>query len=526
MQRTPLADSHVAAMREVGVEETLPARTVVAAPGERFNRFLYVVDGEMEIFDPQTGERTVEFTLGPRQFAGDINFLNNGRSTISLRTTRETTIIAVPREDMLLLMSRIPEMSDIIVRVFAARRRRQIETGDSELTIIGSEADRAVRQTELFAARNMVPYRAFALDAPEAEALCGGSARPSVFYGAGGEIAEPSPKALAQALGLDLELKGDCVVDVLIVGGGPAGVAAGVYAGAEGLTALVVDEIAIGGQAGTSSRIENYLGFPTGISGSDLIWRGEIQAMRFGTSFAVPRKVTSLAQRDDGTFSATLDDGIAVTARSVIVATGVKYRKLPLDRLADLEGVGVYYAATRAEAAFCQGTDVYIVGGGNSAGQAAMYLSRFARHVYLLVRGTSLASSMSSYLSSRLDADPTITIQYQTEIAALHGETALDGLTLKDRGSGESRRVDTRAAFIMVGAAPNTEWLKGLADLDDKGFVCTGPSVGQSSLYATSMPGLFAVGDVRAGSVKRVASAVGEGSVVISRVWSFLNTNA
>lgn len=320
---------------------------------------------------------------------------------------------------------------------------------------------------------------------------------------------------------MDLDLDDEDVVhDVLIVGGGPGGIAAAVYAGAEGLSALVVEDSTIGGQAGTSSRIENYMGFPTGISGADLFWRGEAQAMKFGTRFAVPRRATALDRRDDGTFCVTLDDATRTCACALVIATGVQYRRLPLPRLEALEGAGIYYAATETEARFCRGTDVVIIGGGNSAGQAAMFLSRHANRVHLLVRGDSLADSMSSYLSGRLEVDPAIRIRYRTQVAALHGEDRLEGVTVDGCGvePGDDR-IDARAMFVMVGAAHNTEWLGRQVDCDDKGFLLTGDAVGRDSAYATSLPGVFAVGDLRAGSVKRVASSVGEGSVVSSKVW-------
>jgi thioredoxin reductase (NADPH) len=296
-----------------------------------------------------------------------------------------------------------------------------------------------------------------------------------------------------------------------------------VYAGAEGLCALVVEDIAIGGQAGTSSRIENYMGFPTGISGADLVWRGEVQAMKFGTRFSMPKRVVRLEQLGDKSFCASFDGGQHVRARAVVVATGVQYRRLPIERLQRLEGAGIYYAATEIEARYCKGTDAIVIGGGNSAGQAAMFLSRSARCVRVLVRGASLAASMSSYLSSRLDADPGIEIEFGAEVTALHGAEHLEAVTIRDVKTGATRVVETGALFIMVGALPNTEWLSGLVQLDDKGFVITGSGAGTStSPYATSRPGIFAVGDVRAGSVKRVASSVGEGSVVISKVWEFV----
>jgi thioredoxin reductase (NADPH) len=244
--------------------------------------------------------------------------------------------------------------------------------------------------------------------------------------------------------------------------------------------------------------------------------------MKFGTRFLVPRNVTSL-ERDGETFVARIDDGRQVRARAVIIATGVQYRRLPLDRLEDFEGAGIYYAATEAEARYCRGSEVVVIGGGNSAGQAAMYLSRSAKHVHVLVRGDSLASSMSEYLSSRLFADPSISIHFQSQVTRLEGEDTLERVTWHDKRSGEDATVDCNAVFVMVGAAPNTGWLKALANLDERGFVHTGEAVDQPDIFATSCPGLFAVGDVRAGSVKRVASSVGEGSVVVSQVWNYLN---
>jgi thioredoxin reductase (NADPH) len=346
---------------------------------------------------------------------------------------------------------------------------------------------------------------------------------PAVIFGRETVVEAPTPEKVARLLGLNRELRNDQPFDVLIVGGGPAGVAAGVYAGAEGLCALVIEDLAVGGQAGASSRIENYMGFPTGISGADLVWRGEVQAMKFGTRFALPRRVGRLEALEDGAFCATFESGERVRAPAVVVATGVQYRRLPIPRLAEFEGAGVYYAATEMEARDCRDGEAVVVGGGNSAGQAAMYLSRSAKRVRVLVRGRSLAASMSSYLSSRLEAEPTISIEYGAEVEALHGERRLEAVTIVDRDSGASRTVESRGLFIMVGAAPNTDWLDGLVALDPQGFVLTGPGAGADSPYATSRPGVFAVGDVRAGSVKRVASAVGEGSVVISQVWRHLN---
>jgi thioredoxin reductase (NADPH) len=527
MVRTPLHDSHVAALHEIGTVETVAAGHVLQRGGEPMDAFHYVIDGEVEAVDPRTGNRYGKATLGPKQFFGEIAFLFGGVAMLGARAVVPSTILTVAQGPMLDLMRRVPELSDIVISVFAARRRRMLETQEAALTLIGGEQDRTIRQIAAFAGRNRIPFRSLALDDDEAvdlsRTLGRDTVEPAVVFGKNHVMADPTPVKIARALGLDMTAEEGTTFDVVIVGGGPAGVAAGVYAGSEGLSALVIEDLAIGGQAGTSSRIENYLGFPTGISGADLVWRGEVQAMKFGTRFAVPRRVTSLSETEEGVFSICLDDGRRVGARSVVVATGVQYRRLPIPRIEAFEGVGVYYAATDIEARYCRETDVVVVGGGNSAGQAAMFLSRTARHVHVLVRGKSLAASMSDYLLSRLEADPAITLHYQSEIAELHGEDHLDGVTIVHRDAGATERLDARAAFIMVGAAPNSGWLRDCVALDDHGFVLTGAEAGKDSPYETSRAGVFAVGDVRAGSVKRVASAVGEGSVVVSRVWAHVN---
>lgn len=524
MIRTPLAPAHVAALRRVGQEVAIPAGTLIVKPGDPADCLLYVDEGEIEVVDAFSGDRMVPSTIGPTQFMGEISLLDGGVWSIPMRAAKDVRAIKVPRAALLELMSEIPEMSDILITVFSARRRRQLDDHDASLRLIGEESDRHVRRIAEFASRNRIPYTSAPLGSDEAAELgrnCGVPAgKPAVIFG-DQAVENPTPDKIAARLGLCRDLHDGVSFDVLIVGGGPAGVAAGVYAGAEGLRALVIEDLAVGGQAGTSSRIENYMGFPTGISGADLVWRGEVQALKFGTRFILPHRVRHLEKLADGGFSVTLDKGSTVRAQAVVVATGVQYRRLPLARLADFEGAGVYYAATEMEARFCKGAEVVIVGGGNSAGQAAMYLSRSARAVRLLVRGKSLAASMSHYLTHRLEADPAITIEYGAEVCELHGEDQLEALSIRTIASGEERRLETCALFIMAGAAPNTGWLDGLVDLDGCGFVRTGSDGG--SPYATSQPGIFAVGDVRSGSVKRVASAVGEGSVVISHVWRHLN---
>ncbi|WGH79433.1 FAD-dependent oxidoreductase [Jannaschia ovalis] len=525
MTRTPLHDDHVARLREIAEEITVPAGTMLVALGAPVDTFHYVLEGELEAVDPVTGGRYGDgATLGPTQFTGEIGLLTGARAMLGLRAVADSRLLAAPRDALLELMAHIPEMSDIIVTVLAGRRRRLLESGQASLTLIGMDRDRHIRAIGAFAARNRIPFRTLDLGCGEAAAVAESCSitpsEPAVVFGRDTVIADPTPRRIARLYGLDLDLGDDRIYDVLIVGGGPGGIAAGVYAGAEGLSALVVEDATIGGQAGTSSRIENYMGFPTGISGADLCFRGEVQAMKFGTRFAVPRRAAGLERQADGLFRVTLDDGAVARARSIVVACGVQYRRLPLERLEAFESAGVYYAATDVEARYCRDTEVAIIGGGNSAGQAAMFLSRYARCVHLLVRGDGLADSMSAYLSGRLEADPRIRIRTRTEVAALEGGDALTGIRLEGAGVAPGDdRIDSRALFVMVGAAPNTEWLNRQVDCDAKGFLLTGEAVGRDSPFATSLDGVFAVGDVRAGSVKRVASSVGEGSVVISKVW-------
>lgn len=527
MVRTPLTEGHVAAMRRIGVEVSYAAGDKITDLGQSQSHLHYVLEGELEAIDPVTGGRYGDATLGPGQFTGEISFLNGSRVMLANRAVSDSVLLEVPRVEMLQLMSEVPEMSDIIVTVFAARRRRLLESQQAALTLLGANKDREIRRIAAFASRNRIPYRSLDLEDHEAEDIAEACAilpkHPSVIFGKHTVVEDPSPRKIARLLGIDMALGGDHVFDVLIVGGGPAGISAAVYAGAEGLNALVVEDLTIGGQAGTSSRIENYMGFPTGISGADLCWRGEVQAMKFGTRFAVPRRAAHVEPLDDGSFCVTLDDGEEVKTKAIVIATGVQYRKLPIPRLQDFEGAGVYYAATDVEARYCRNTDVVVIGGGNSAGQAAMFLSRTARHVHVLIRGESLAASMSSYLSERLERDPAITLHRKTQVTAFHGNDRLEEVTIRDGQMGQDWTLRTGAVFVMVGAAPNTGWLDGLVTLDDKGFVCTGTAVGGRSTYETSCPGIFAVGDVRAASVKRVASGVGEGSVVISKVWEHVN---
>ncbi len=405
MRRVPLAPEHVDAICAIGGEKTYPAGSIVMDIGEPMDRFVYVLEGEIEVVNPYTGERLLQSALGPTQFMGEIAFLNRGTNYLRMRASVDTRVIEAPREGVLDLMSRIPELSDHLITVFAARRRKQFELGNAAVKVIGADRDPQVQAVERFLSRNRIPFQSFDLDGADAETVkvCSLIGRePAVILGVDTRLEDPSPRKVAQYLGLDLDICAQRTYDLVIVGGGPAGVAAAVYAGSEGIEALVIEDTAVGGQAGTSSRIENYMGFPTGISGTDLTWRGQVQAMKFGTRFVMPRRVEAMRQREDGAYCLTLDDDEELCARTVLVASGVQYRRLPLGNLEALEGAGVFYSATDMEARFCARTEAVVIGGGNSAGQAAMFLSRAAAHVHLVVRSGSLAESMSSYLMQRL----------------------------------------------------------------------------------------------------------------------------
>ncbi len=529
MVRRPLSADHVAALRRIGTIREVPEGEIFLRAGDPSDMFIYVLEGGFQLWDEAKDQALNENILGAGQFIGEIAFLVGGRMLYTMRAISPARVIEVPRDAMLRLMAAEPEMSDIVVSVFAARRRAMLERNATAITVVGPAEDRRVRAVAAFCARNKLPVTVVD-PASDAAAEWGEACSfepgqgPKVIFGAG-EVLDCTSQAIAERIGIAFTPT-DATFDVVIVGGGPSGVSAAVYAGAEGLSALVVEDLAIGGQAGTSSRIENYMGFPTGISGADLCFRGEVQAMKFGTRFAIPHRVTGI-DRVEPDWCLTLDNGLKVLARSVVVATGVEYRRMPLDRLEEFEGAGIYYAATEVEARWCRETEVVVIGGGNSAGQAAMFLSRTAKHVHVLVRGGSLAASMSAYLVDRLQRTPNITIHYRAQVVALEGERVLQSVVIHSAEDGQDWTLNARAVFVMVGAAPNTGWLQGRVAVDGNGFVLTGADAGDGTAgrgrYATSCPGIYAVGDVRAGSVKRVASGVGEGSVVISDVWKYLN---
>jgi len=424
-------------------------------------------------------------------------------------------------EDLRQLIATSVDLGDLLLSAFDARRRMLTRWGEGGLVLAGDD-DRDLRRLQEFAERNHVPYRMVLRSDESAWAEITGTCPlpekgAAVVTGQGQVLTEPTTRDLATALGLDLCWVADQArCDLLIVGAGPAGLAAAVYGASEGLDVVLVEDVAPGGQAGTSSRIENYLGFPRGVAGSELARSAMLQAVKFGVRLVSPRSVTGLSRAPDG-FRVRLDDRNDVAARAVVIASGVRYRRLPIPGVAEFEGRGVYYAATEIEARACLGQDVVVVGGANSAGQAALFLARHADRVHVLIRRDNLAETMSTYLAQRLLNHERITVHPRAQLTSARGEDRLTELTWRDERGQQDVRLAAGGLFLMIGAQPSTAWLHDVGvELDDKGFVTTHGG------FETSVPGLFAVGDVRAGSVKRVASAVGEGSVVISAVHAFI----
>jgi thioredoxin reductase (NADPH) len=413
------------------------------------------------------------------------------------------------------------------VTAFAARRQLLMRSAAATLTLIGPENAGCIERLQEFTTRNLIPSRLLDPADPAAVAILsrfGVHDGPHVWVLVRGQklLQDPSTLELAGAIGLDLAVKQDAPADLIVIGAGPAGLSAAVYGASEGLGTIVIDNLAIGGQAGTSSRIENYLGFPTGVSGGDLAFLAEVQAIKFGARVTVPRQAVRVG-REDGLFAVWLDDETVVRGRSVILATGVRYRTLGLLEEEAFAGNGVYYAATELEARRCRSGPVIVIGAGNSAGQAAMFLSDTSSVVHLVCRGPDLARSMSHYLITRLEHTPNVRIHTDSTVSALRGDEHIASATIANAQGGEED-VPVCGLFVLIGADPLTAWLGEMVGLDDHGFILTGPeaAAAASSPFQTSHPGIFAVGDVRSGSVKRVASAVGEGSVVVQAVHRYL----
>ena len=497
--------------------------------------FFVLLSGSMEIVQPDlTGERPIT-THGPGAFTGEITMISGQRCLVLGRVTAEGEFLEIPAEGLRSLVARDAELSEIFMRAFILRRLALITNGFGNVVVMGSRHCADTLRIREFLSRNTHPYTYIDLDTDKTsqELLERFDVKtgdvPVVICNGHNVLRNPSTQEVADCLGFNVSIDQSQIRDLIIVGAGPSGLAAAVYAASEGLDALVIETDSPGGQAGSSSKIENYLGFPTGIAGQELAARAIAQAQKFGAKMMVAHRVVELRCKTRP-YKVVLDNGNVLAARSVVISTGAQYNKPPIANLSRFEGQGVYYGATHMESQLCVNEDVIVVGGGNSAGQAAVFLSQSARKVHMLVRSGSLSDSMSRYLIQRITRNPAIELHYKTEITALEGDRELQRVTWRDSNTGESSVHDIHHVFIMSGASPRTEWLRGCVALDDKGFILTGRDLDASTglvppsvwplprppqMLETSLPGVFAVGDVRYGNVKRVASAVGEGAIAI-----------
>jgi thioredoxin reductase (NADPH) len=536
-----LTPEQIARIAPHGRARDTRAGEVLVNAGDQIAPFFVVTAGQIEIIRPSDAVETTIVVHKPGQFTGEANMISGRPALFQARVREAGKVIQLDHEQMLALVQTDAELGEILMRAFILRRLELVASELGDVVLIGSMHSPGTLRIKEFLTRNSHPYSYIDLDrdadvqtlldrfhvavADVPVLICRGNA----------VLRNPSNQAIARCLGFNDAIDQTHVRDVVIVGAGPSGLAAAVYAASEGLDVLVLEANAPGGQAGSSSRIENYLGFPAGISGQELAGRAYTQAQKFGAQIMIAKGATQIAC-DRKPYAVQIDDGPRVSARAVIIATGAEYRRPSLDRLTHFEGAGVYYGATFVEARLCEGDEVAVVGGGNSAGQAAVFLAQTTRRVHVLVRSDGLADTMSRYLVRRIEENPAIVLHTRTEITALEGNGSLERVRWRDSASGRVETHDIKHLFIMAGAVPNTGWLNRCVALDAKGFIKTGPDLTPDDLVhakwplsraphllETSLPGVFAVGDVRAGNIKRVASAVGEGSIAVSFVHQVLH---
>ena len=508
---------------------------VLIEQGDTSVPFFVVITGEVEIVRPFGTNETLITIHGDGEFTGEVNMLSGRRSLVRARASKPGEVIELDHKALLGLVQTDSELSDILMRAFILRRVELIAAGVGDLILIGSVHSAGTLRIKEFLMRNGHPYSYIDLEQdPDVQNLLDSfqiiaSDVPVLICRGQVVLRNPGNQQIADCLGFNESIDQTQVRDLVVVGAGPTGLAAAVYGASEGLDVVVLETGSPGGQAGSSSKIETYLGFPTGISGQDLAGRAYIQAQKFGAKMLIARATRIVC--DHRPYIVEVENGNRIPARTVLIATGAQYRKLPLKNLSQFEGAGVYYGATFVERQLCGGEEIIVVGGGNSAGQAAVFLAQTTKRVHVLVRSASLAASMSRYLIRRIEESPNIIVRPHTEIITLEGNHQLNSVRWRNNQSGETEKHNIKHIFIMTGADPNTAWLNGCLVLDAKGFINTGPDLSpenlrttgwslkrQPYLLETSLPGVFAAGDVRGGSIKRVASAVGEGSTVISFV--------
>ncbi len=536
--RSALSKAQLKVLAGYGTKHDVAAGEVLFAAGDETYDLFVVLQGEVDIvehFGKPTA--TVIASYPPGHFLGEIGLLTGQRAYLTAVVTKAGRVLQVPIAQVQVIMAQEVELSELILRAFLQRHSRLTKRGTG-LKLIGSRFHADTRRLLEVLARNRLPSTWLDLESsPHAETVMqkmdiSPADLPIVLVPGGTILRNPSTSELLNELGLAAPhtAHGSQVYDLLVLGGGPAGLAAAVYGASEGMATTLAEETAIGGQAGTSSRIENYLGFPAGLSGEELATRAALQAQKFGVTFMMASRVVSLSSNVD-THEVRFEDGEAVSAKSVIIATGARYNRLPLERLSMFEGVGVYYAATQMEAQDCVGEPVVIVGGGNSAGQAALFLAEVCPQVSIAIRGDSLAHSMSRYLIDQIDDHSRIRVLPRTEVVGLKGEKVLKGVELNDRASGITSTLLIKGLFIFIGATPCAEWLDGQLAEDEHGFLLTGSDIPEAALedsehtplfLETSRAGIFCVGDVRSRSVKRVAAAIGEGAIAVRLVFERL----
>jgi len=530
-----LNSAQTARVRAAATVRRVERGEILFEPGDSNIPFYVIISGGMEIVQPgHDGERLIT-THGPAGFTGEINMISGQRSLVRGRVTEPGEFLEVSAEGLRTLIARDSELSEVFMRAFILRRLALIQHGFGNVILLGSIHCARTLQLREFLSRNGHPYNYVDLDKDKdsQEVLDRFHVKlsevPVVICNERTVLRRPTIQELADCLGFNANIDETQVRDLIIVGAGPAGLAAAVYAASEGLDALVIETASPGGQAGSSSKIENYLGFPMGISGQELASRAKTQAAKFGAKMMVAHSVVRLdcAKRP---YRVVLENTTPIAARTIVIATGAQYNKPPIANLGKFEGQGVYYGATYMEAQLCEKQDVIVLGGGNSAGQAAVYLAQTARKVHMIVRSGRLADTMSRYLIWRIEQNPAIELHYGTELVSVEGDRQLERVVWRDRATGATSAHEIGHLFIMAGANPRTEWLEGCLATDSKGFILTGRDLDSTTgprawklkrvpqMLETSLPGVFAVGDVRAGNVKRVASAVGEGAISIHMV--------
>ena len=525
-----LTDAQVAQLAASSVQRRVNAREILFDQGSADHGVFIVLTGSIEIVGVSNGVETVLSVLGPREFTGEVTQLSGRRSLVLCRACETSEVLEIDRPNLRHVMDTDAVLGAVFLGAFLVRRVFLIANSVGDAILIGSAHSNDTLRLRTFLGRNGHPYTYLDVDVDtDVQAVLDQFSVlvtdiPVLICRGQLVLRNPSNAETAACFGLNVGIDQAGVYDMIVIGAGPGGLAAAVYGASEGLNVLVIESVAPGGQAGSSSRIENYLGFPLGISGQELADRAFVQAEKFGAQISVARSACGL-KCANSPYAVELDDGGLVHGRTIIVATGSRYRKLDLPNIEQFEGVGIYYGATQVEAHICQNDEVAIVGGGNSAGQAAVFLAGFAKHVHLLVRGPDLAQTMSRYLIARIEASREITVETLTTIEALEGNSHLERIRWRNARTGLSDTHEIHHLFLMTGADPNTAWLGQCLALDAKRFIKTGPDIATDwplrrapFLLETSVPGVFAVGDIRANSVKRVASAVGEGSMAVQFV--------